>query len=243
MTSPTAAAGPASEARHLPRAVYVYEFPVRLWHWMTALAIAVLSLSGYFIAQPPNSLSGEASDHFFNGLVRTFHFTAAYVLAIGFLFRLVWLFLGNAHAREIFLVPVWRLAFWRGVFHELAYYALLRKVSPKHVGHNPLARFVMFFIFVLGTTFLMVSGFGLYSEGCDAGSWQQRLFGWTIPLAGSSMTLRTWHHFAMYYLLTFVLAHLYLVLREDMMGRTSMSSTMVSGWRMFRDEGPVDERH
>jgi Ni/Fe-hydrogenase 1 B-type cytochrome subunit len=121
------------------------------------------------------------------------------------------------------------------------YYALLRRVPPKHVGHNPLARAVMFFFFVLGTTFMGLSGFGLYSEGCDAGSWQQRLFGWTIGLAGSSMTLRTWHHLAMYSVLTFVMVHLYLVLREDMMGRTSMSSTMVSGWRMFRDDGPTDE--
>lgn len=237
----TATTAPLVAARKLPRAVYVYEFAVRLWHWMTALAIGTLSLSGYFIAKPPNSLSGEASDHFFNGMVRTFHFTAAYVLAIGFLVRLYWLFMGNAHSREIFFVPFWRPSFVKGLFHELKYYALLRRVAPKHVGHNPLARFVMFFMFVLGTAFLICTGFGLYSEGCAADSWQQRLFGWTISFAGSSMTLRTWHHLAMYYVLTFVMAHLYLVLREDMMGRTSMSSTMVSGWRMFRDEGPIDE--
>lgn len=230
-------------ARKLPRAVYVYEFAVRLWHWMTALAIGVLSVTGYFIAQPPNSLSGEASDHFFNGLVRTAHFTAGYVLAIGFLVRLYWLVMGNAHAREIFFVPIWRPAFLKALLHELKYYALLRKVPPKHLGHNPLARFAMFFIFVLGTLFLIVSGFGLYSEGASAGGWQQRFFGWTIAFAGSSMTLRTWHHLAMYYVLTFVLVHLYLVLREDMMGRTSMSSTMVSGWRMFRDDEPIDEEH
>lgn len=238
MSSASTATG--APVRRLPRAVYVYEFPVRVWHWMTALSIGILSVTGFFIARPPNSLSGEASDHFFNGLVRTAHFTAAYVLAIGFLFRVYWLFVGNAHAREIFFVPFWRPAFVRGLVHELMYYALLRKVPAKHLGHNPLARFGMFFNFVLGSLFLICTGFGLYSEGCAADSWQQRLFGWTIAFAGSSMTLRTWHHFAMYYLLSFVLVHLYLVLREDMMGRTSMSSTMVSGWRMFRDDGPID---
>jgi Ni/Fe-hydrogenase 1 B-type cytochrome subunit len=239
----SALTAPPAAARKLPRAVYVYEFAVRAWHWMTALAITVLSVTGYFIAQPPNSLSGEASDHFFNGFVRTAHFTAGYVLAIGFLFRVYWLFVGNSHSKEIFFVPLWRPSFLKGLFHELKYYALLKSVPPKHVGHNPLARTVMFFFFVLGTTFLGISGFGLYSEGCAAGSWQQRLFGWTISFAGSSMTLRTWHHLAMYYVLMFVMAHLYLVLREDMMGRTSMSSTMVSGWRMFRDDAPVDEEH
>ena len=32
--------------------VYVYEAPVRLWHWVNALAIVVLATTGYFIASP-----------------------------------------------------------------------------------------------------------------------------------------------------------------------------------------------
>jgi cytochrome b subunit of formate dehydrogenase len=30
-------------------AVYVYEAPVRLWHWVNAGAITVLAITGYFI--------------------------------------------------------------------------------------------------------------------------------------------------------------------------------------------------
>jgi Ni/Fe-hydrogenase 1 B-type cytochrome subunit len=240
MTPATTSVPTEPGAHPPPRMVYVYEFPVRVWHWLTALAIGTLSVTGYFIALPPNSLSGEASAHFFNGGVRLAHFVSGYVLAIGFLVRFYWLAVGNKHAREIFFVPFWRPSFLKGLFHEVSYYALLRKVAPKYLGHNPLARVVMFFIFVLGGLFMVVSGFGLYSEGTAGGSWQRALFGWTISWAGSSMTLRTWHHLAMYYLWTFILAHLYLVLREDMMGRTSMASTMVSGWRFFRDDGPID---
>jgi Ni/Fe-hydrogenase 1 B-type cytochrome subunit len=227
-----------------PHMVYVYEWPVRIWHWMTALAIAVLVPTGYFIAQPLHSLTGEASDHYFNGLVRTGHFVAAYVLSIGILVRIYWLFFGNKHAREIFFVPLWRPSFLKELWHELTYYALLRKVAGKHVGHNALARTVMFFVFFLGVLGLICSGFGLYSEGTAHGSWQRALFGWTISFAGSSMTLRTWHHMTMYYVLTFVLVHLYLVAREDILGRASQVSTMISGWRYFRDDSPVDkDRH
>jgi len=166
---------------------------------------------------------------------------AGYVLALGFLTRFYWLLVGNRHGREMFWVPFWKPAFMRGFFHELTYYAMLRKVAPKYLGHNPLARVTMFFIFVLGGLFMVASGFGLYSEGTAGGSWQRALFGWTISFAGSSMTLRTWHHATMYYIWTFILVHLYLVFREDMVGRTSMVSTMVSGWRSFRDDGPIDE--
>ena len=43
------------------RSIYVYEAPVRIWHWTNALAITVLCVTGYFIGSPPPSLSGEAS--------------------------------------------------------------------------------------------------------------------------------------------------------------------------------------
>ncbi len=36
-------------------AVYVYEIPVRLWHWVNALAIIVLAISGYLIGSPLSS--------------------------------------------------------------------------------------------------------------------------------------------------------------------------------------------
>ena len=39
------------------QAVYVYETPLRMWHWINALAIVVLALTGYFIASPLPSQS------------------------------------------------------------------------------------------------------------------------------------------------------------------------------------------
>ena len=37
------------------QSVYVYEAPVRLWHWVNAAAIVVLATTGYFIGSPPPS--------------------------------------------------------------------------------------------------------------------------------------------------------------------------------------------
>ena len=66
-------------------AVYVYEAPVRLWHWVNALSITVLAITGYFIANPLPTLPGEASDHFVMGYMRFAHFAAAYIFTVGFL--------------------------------------------------------------------------------------------------------------------------------------------------------------
>ena len=68
--------------------VYVYEAPVRLWHWLNALSIVVLAITGYLIASPLPSVAGEASEHYLMGYIRFTHFAAAYIFAVGFLARI-----------------------------------------------------------------------------------------------------------------------------------------------------------
>ena len=58
------------------QSVYVYEAPVRLWHWINAFAILTLALTGYFIGSPLQSMPGEASAHFLMGYIRFTHFAA-----------------------------------------------------------------------------------------------------------------------------------------------------------------------
>ena len=41
--------------------LYVFELPVRIWHWVHAISIAVLVVTGYLIANPLSSVEGEAS--------------------------------------------------------------------------------------------------------------------------------------------------------------------------------------
>lgn len=224
-------------------AVYVYEAPLRIWHWINALAIIVLCVSGYFIGSPLPSVPGEASDWFLMGYIRFAHFSAGYILAVGFLFRIYWAFMGNDHARQLFLPPIFTRDFWSGVWHELRWYFFLEKKPRSYIGHNPLAMLAMHFIFVWGMIFMIFTGFALYGEGAGMGSWQYEWFsGWVIPLFGQSQDVHTWHHLVMWVMVCFVIVHIYVAIREDIMSRQSMVSTMISGWRMFKDNTtPEDE--
>lgn len=215
--------------------VYVYEAPVRLWHWINALALTVLAVTGYFIAHPLPSMPGEASDHFLMGYIRFAHFAAGYLFVIGFLGRVYWAMVGNHHARQLFVMPLFNPAWWREVLHELRWYLFLERHPRRYIGHNPLAQLAMFFLFVLGSVFMIVTGLALYGEGLGEGSWADRLFGWVIPLFGQSQDVHTWHHLGMWYLIVFVIIHVYVAIREDIMSRQSLISTMVSGRRMFKD--------
>lgn len=219
-------------------AVYVYEAPVRVWHWVNALCIVLLAITGYLIANPLPTLPGEASDHFVMGYIRFVHFAAAYVFTIAFIGRLYWALVGNTHSRQLFKLPVFRGAFWKELWHEVRWYAFLEQEPRKYVGHNPLAHLFMVVIITVGGIAMVVTGFALYAEQTGLGSWQDELFGWLIPLTGQSQDVRLWHHWGMWVIVVFVMLHVYSAIREDIMSRQSLISTMISGWRMFKDDRP-----
>jgi Ni/Fe-hydrogenase 1 B-type cytochrome subunit len=214
--------------------IYVFEAPVRIWHWLHTLSFVVLAVTGYLIAHPLRSVTGEASVNFVMGNIRLVHFIAAYVFAVGFAVRIYWALVGNCHAREVFLPTFWRAEWWRWLWWEIRYYATFgteeRWVT---VGHNPLAQVAMFLFNTLGTLFMIGTGFALYAQGLGEGSWADLAFGWIIPLLGGSEAVRSWHLFGMWLMLVFAIVHIYMAIRSDVVSHESSVSTMVSGWRMF----------
>ncbi len=236
-TTPTGAERDALELQQgqTIRSVYVYEVPVRLWHWINALSITVLCVTGYFIGAPLPTMPGEASAHYLMGYIRFAHFAAGYIMAVGLVARAYWALVGNHHAKELFWVPVFQKAYWLEVFNMLRWYLFLIPKPNQYVGHNPLARFAMFGFYLMLSVFMIVTGFALYSEGSQAGSWQDHMFGWVIPLFGQSQDVHTWHRLGMWGIVVFVMLHIYAAIREDIMGRQSIVSTMISGHRTFKE--------
>lgn len=217
--------------------VYVYEAPVRIWHWVNASAILVLCVTGYFIGSPPPSAGQhEAYDQFLFGYIRFAHFAAGMILTVGFLGRIYWAIFGNHHARQLFYLPVLNGYWWREIWFEIRWYLFLESEPKKYIGHNPLAQLAMFFFITLGTSFMIVTGMALYAEGAGQGSLYDDLFGWVIGLAGNTQRLHTLHHLGMWWIVIFMIVHIYVAIREDIMSRQSIVSTMISGHRTFKDD-------
>ena len=217
--------------------VYVWEVPVRIWHWTMALCMVVLWVTGYFIASPPSSVPGEAIDNFLMGYIRFAHFAAAYIFTCMFLMRIYWAIVGNKYAREIFLVPLYMLkpAWWKDFFRVVGHYLFLRR-ADQHIGHNPLAMVAMFSMYVLGSVFLIITGFALYGEGLGRESWAFKLFSsWVIPLFGQSQDVHTWHHLASWFVLWFTMVHMYFAVREDLTSGLTVIGSMINGWRRAKD--------
>ncbi|MEM1381951.1 MAG: Ni/Fe-hydrogenase, b-type cytochrome subunit [Pseudomonadota bacterium] len=220
--------------------VYVYEVPVRLWHWINAAAIIVLCVTGYLIGSPPPTMDiAEATYQFVFGYIRFAHFAAGWILTIGFLGRIYWAIFGNHHARQLFYLPIFNGSWWKEVWFEIKWYLFLESAPKKYVGHNPLAQLAMFFFITLGVSFMIVTGLALYSEGLGHDSTLYKMFWWVFVLVGgNSHVVHTIHHLGMWWIVIFMIVHIYVAIREDIMSRQSIVSTMISGHRTFKDDLP-----
>ncbi|THK33746.1 Ni/Fe-hydrogenase, b-type cytochrome subunit [Ensifer sp. MPMI2T] len=215
--------------------VYVYEAPVRIWHWVSVFLILTLALTGYLIGSPLSSVPGEASANFLMGYIRLLHFAAGQVLSVFLILRVYWAFVGNVHARQIFYVPFWSGRFWKEWLDEVRWYTFLAFQPKKYVGHNPLAQFTMFPMFTLPLFLMVITGFALYSEGAGRDNWGYALFGWVFSIWPNSQDIHTFHHLGMWVILVFVMVHIYVAVREDIMSRQSIISSIISGERLFKD--------
>ena len=225
----------AAVSHGTPHAVYVWEAPVRLWHWVMMFAMFVLVATGFLIGVPPPSVGGEATFTFWFGYIRFLHFAAGYIFAIMLVLRIYWAFVGNKYAREIFVVPVslFTAKLWKGLVNDVLFYLFLTRDGGRYEGHNPLAAIAMFFMYLLGSLWMILSGFALYGEGTGMNSWQFRFFtSWLQPLIGDSQALHTWHRVGMWYLILFSMVHMYMVVRQDVFSKETIISTMINGWRV-----------
>jgi Ni/Fe-hydrogenase 1 B-type cytochrome subunit len=216
--------------------VYIYETLLRIWHWLTAACIVTLAVTGYLIGHPLPSMPGEASDYYVTGTIRTVHFSAAYIMTAALLGRVYGALSGNPQARHLFYLPLANKEWWKGVYFELRWYMFLEKIPRAHLGHNPLAQLAMVSIFLTLQVAMIISGFAMYAEAKGWGSWQHALFGWVITLVGNSDWLHVLHHLGMWGMVCFVILHVYSATRDDILSNTPLISTMINGYRTFKDD-------
>src|ERR1041385_6020509 len=115
---------------------YVWEFPIRLTHWVNAIAIFALFITGLFIATPTLTSSGAATFAFWMGNMRLIHFAFGFALILGVIIRVYWFFVGNNYARSGFPM-FWKVAWYKALIQQVIDYMHLER-GHIHVGHNSL---------------------------------------------------------------------------------------------------------
>lgn len=217
------------------RRVYVWEWPVRLYHWVTVGCIAALVATGLVIGDPPAFLAaGDASSSYWFGSVRFLHFAAGFVFLFVFVLRVYWMFAGNAHASWRAFLPITPTLLkrqLREVLQVVRIDVLQLETHPvDYVGHNALAAWSYGALFA-ATIFVAATGLALYAP--MSGWWLPQWFAWITPLMGGDAHVRLWHHAATWFFVLFTVVHVYLaVFHEVVEGKGEMSS-IISGARFL----------
>ena len=216
------------------REVLVWEMPVRVYHWINALCIVSLCITGYIIGSPLAFMKGtEASFNYWFGTVRFIHFVTAFLFFFNFIFRTYWGFAGNEFARWSNFIPLKRRQ-WKEILDVIKVDVL--QITHKQIdsiGHNSLASLIYFITFLI---FLLqcLTGFGMYAAMST--SFLPKLFAWVVPFLGGDMHVRQLHHLFMWGFILFAMVHIYLVFYHDYIERRGVTSSMIGGWKFVEED-------
>ena len=216
------------------RRVYVWELPVRAYHWINAITLTLLCITGFLIGHPFRlGAAQEAYRQYWFGWVRFLHFASAWVYVFNFLARLYWGFVGNKYAKWSNFFPLTRRQ--RQEIADVIKTDVLQVKMHGEIstGHNSLAALIYFFTF-LAFCFQTITGFALYSS--MSSSRVAHLFGWIVPLLGGEMGVRFWHHLFLWFFVTFIVVHIYLAFYHDYIEGRGTVSSIIGGWKFDRVE-------
>lgn len=213
--------------------LYVWELPVRLTHWVTAGCIVVLSVTGYYIAEPFLLPPGGGV----MTTIRLTHMLAGVVLLGSGLLRTIWLLTGNRFSRWSAFFPTTRRQATE-VFRQAGFYLFIRKEIPKILGHNQLAAaayLILWFLLLVQT----VTGFAL--DGLLGSEPGKTGFMWLNALLGPQ-AVRLIHHGAMWGVIAISLFHVYSCVLVDHIERNGLMSSIFSGFKYVTRKDVLEAR-
>ena len=210
--------------------VYVWEFPVRFTHWINALCLIALSITGIYIGDP--FMHAESSSQYIMGWMRFIHFVSAYTFLMSIIIRLYWSLAGNKYACMCTWLPFSGKKIGE-VIEDLKVYLLISRRSKAHVGHSALGGLT--YLLLLGVfVFEIISGFALYSLTHSGVIWTI-LGGWLTNVM-YLQTIRLWHHLFMYVIIAFTLIHIYISVFSESMEETGMITSIFTGYKFIPEK-------
>ena len=229
----------AQEERAQPKgrgysSAYIWHWPVRVFHWAMFASMVVLIVTGLYIAQPYFVLAPKITTPYLMGWMRFLHFLGAGVLVGAILLRLYALFMGNRYERWSSLIPHSKKDYVDLVRMAKKYLFQDWWSAPHYFGHNPLQQIsYTFMYFVL--TFMALTGFALYGQARPGGFWWNVTTSWVMPLLGGNQFVRLYHHLGMWVIVVFVVLHVYLAIRSDVLYDRGAVSSIISGYKYKHD--------
>ncbi len=208
----------------------------RWQHWIRALSIVILTVSGFYLAYP--FLSPEINAEptgFLYALFRSWHEIFGFVL-LGVLIYKSFLFLfARKHSNERkafidFLNPMkW--------IKQVGYYLLITKHPPLKGAYNPV-QFAAYIGFYLMMFALVITGLILYVHSYHdglGGLLYEPMRSLEVMLGGLAV-VRSLHHIVMWGVIIFVVVHVYMVIYNAIFSHEGAVDAIFSGHKWKRKD-------
>ncbi|AXH12725.1 Ni/Fe-hydrogenase, b-type cytochrome subunit [Halarcobacter bivalviorum] len=215
---------------------YEFSFWVRVTHWVRAIAIVVLTFTGFYLAIPfiaPALNQGEPNNYLY-ALMRSWHIIFGFLL-IAVTIGKFYLFLFDKQSK------IERVSFWDFInpkvwVKQIKYYLLIGKHARLKGVYNPL-QFVAYLGVYITLVIICITGLILHIHVYHGGL-GGFLYDYLRPLEvmlGGLAWVRQLHHIAMWFFIIFLPVHIYLAIFNSVYGKSGAMDSIISGYK-WEDE-------
>lgn len=212
---------------------HIFSGAIRVFHWLRALSMVVLVITGAYICWPFLTMP-QSSDVLVQGWVRLAHLIAGFILVAVTLVRAYLFFFGKSDIerrsfKDVISVKAWvaqlKSYFWIG--------------QHKHAGvYGPL-QFVSYFGISVAAAFMCITGLVLYAnvyhQGLGGLLWEPAT--WITAQMGGLAVVRLWHHYVTWAFVIFLLIHIYMAVWMGIRFKHNSVDAIVSGYDYHPKDG------
>lgn len=214
---------------------YEYSIGFRVVHWLRALCIVILILTGLYIAyvfQAPEVSSEPVL--FMQAKYRFVHLIFGFVLIATFIFKTYLFLFDKVSLKErVSLLDFLNPVIW---YKQIKYYLFLGEHPKLRGTYNPL-QFGAYIVFYILFFLICLTGLTLYihvfHDGLG-GALYNLLRPVEVSLGGLS-NVRALHHICMNIIIIFVPFHVYMVIFNSIKGKEATADSIVSGYKFSKE--------
>jgi len=208
----------------------------RWQHWIRAISIVVLTVTGFYIASPfVTPIPNSEPTNFMQALFRSWHEIFGFVLMAVVLFKSYLFIFAKRYRGEIGSV----LDFFNPIVwaKQIGYYLLVSKHPHLKGTYNPL-QFIAYLGFYILMFILIITGLILYVHVYHnglGGFIYEPMMKLEVMLGGLAW-VRELHHIAMWGVILFVTVHIYMAIYNAVFGKDGSMDAIFSGLKWHKKD-------
>ncbi|SFZ97887.1 Quinone-reactive Ni/Fe hydrogenase, cytochrome b subunit [hydrothermal vent metagenome] len=206
----------------------------RWQHWIRALSIVVLIVTGFYLAEPFMApISNGEPTNFMQALFRFWHIVFGFLMISAVIYKSYLFVFGRKHKNE-------RVSFWDVLNpviwgKQMCYYLFVCKHPHLKGAYNPLqfAAYALFYVMML---ILIVTGLILYINVYHngLGAFMYEPMRQLEAMLGGLAWVRQLHHIVMWGVMIFMAIHIYLAIFNSIWGKEGGMDAIFSGQKWHK---------